>query len=106
VSKLLCGVLLAAVVAGLAGGSGVAPAQDKKEAKKDTKAAKAAGTIEVNEGKDGKYRFLVRDAEGKLLAMSGPGGYETKAEAVKAVDTLKAVLPGAKVAEAKKDGKN
>lgn len=33
-----------------------------------------AGVIELGEGKDGKFRFFVRAGEGKLLAMSSPGG--------------------------------
>jgi uncharacterized protein YegP (UPF0339 family) len=106
VTKLLSSVLAAALVVGLAGVGGPAPAQDKKDKDtKTTKAAKGGATIEVNEGKDGKYRFLVRDADGKLLAMSGPTGFETKAAAEKAVDALKAALPTAKLAAGKKDGK-
>ena len=96
-------LLLVAGMAGLVTTAGLAPAQDKKDVKKDTKAAKAtAGVIEINEGKDGKFRFIVRDGEGKLLAMSGPTGYEKREDAVKAVETLKAVLPGAKTVSAKK----
>ena len=96
------------VAAGLAGFVGVgnlttvpAVAQQKKETKKATKAT--AGTIEINEGKDGKYRFLIRDGEGKLLAMSGPTGFEKREEAVKAVEILKDVLPGAKTVSGKKE---
>lgn len=63
----------------------------------------ATGTIEIKEGKDGKYRFFVRDAEDKLLAMSGPTGFATIAEAQKAVDALKAVVGTAKVEIEKKD---
>ena len=107
-TKLLSGALVAALVVGLAGVGGPAPAQDKKD--KDAKATKAAktaktATIEINEGKDGKYRFLVRDGDGKLLAMSGPSGFDTKDAAEKAVDALKAALPTAKMTVGKKDGK-
>lgn len=103
-TKLLSGLCAAALVVGLAGAGGVAPAQDKKDTKKTT-APKGGGTIEINEGKDGKFRFNVRDADGKLLAMSGPSGYATKDDAAKAVDALKAALGGAKVEYGKKDGK-
>lgn len=78
----------------------VAP-QKKDDKKADKKAAKG-GTIEINEGKDGKYRFTIRDADGKLLAMSGPSGFATKDDAEKALDTLKEVLPTAKIAPGKK----
>jgi uncharacterized protein YegP (UPF0339 family) len=96
VTKLLSGALAAALVVGLAGVGGPAPAQDKKG--KDTK---AAAVIEVNAGKDGKYRFTIRDAEGKYLA-GNTVGFETREAALKAVDNLKAALANAKVAEAKK----
>jgi uncharacterized protein YegP (UPF0339 family) len=104
VTKLLSGLLAAALIAGLAG-VGTAPAQDKK--KTDKAAAKAGATIEISEGKDGKYRFTIRDADGKYLAGNSVG-FATKDDAVKAVENLKTVLPTAKVAEgkeAKKDEK-
>jgi uncharacterized protein YegP (UPF0339 family) len=97
VTKLLSGLCAAALVVGLAGAGGVAPAQDKKDTKKDAKAtAKGGGTIEVNESKDGKFRFTVRDADGKYLGGSATG-YATKEDAVKAVDALKAALGTAKI---------
>jgi hypothetical protein len=60
------------------------------QAKKDDKAGKTAkdkkdaktGVSEIKKGKDDKYRFFVRDADGKLLAMSGPGGFESMKDAV------------------------
>jgi hypothetical protein len=66
----------------------------------------AKGVIEVAEGKDGKYRFFVRDGEGKLLAMSSPGGFATTKEANEAIDTLKEVISSAKVTNVKKDEKD
>ena len=72
-TTILRSLLLAGAMAGLitVGGIAVAPAQDKKDTKKDTKTAKAgAGTIKINEGKDGKFRFNVYDADGKYLAGS------------------------------------
>lgn len=103
-SKLLSSLLMAAVVAGLTTVGGAAPAQDKKDVKKDTKVVKGGGTIEVNESKDGKYRFTVRDADGKYVGGSAVG-YESKEAAVKAVDALKAALAGGKIEYNKKDDK-
>jgi uncharacterized protein YegP (UPF0339 family) len=104
VTRFVRALVVAAGLVGftIAGSATTAPAvaQQKKETKKSTKAA--AGTIEINEGKDGKYRFLIRDGEGKLLAMSGPTGFEKRDEAVKAIETLKDVLPGAKMVTGKK----
>ena len=69
--------------------------KDKKDAK-DKKDSKA-GVIEITQGKDEKYRFFVRDGEGKLLAMSGPGGFATMKEAEAAIDHLKDIVAKAKV---------
>jgi uncharacterized protein YegP (UPF0339 family) len=103
VKRIACSLALVVGMAGLVVGPAAAPAQDKKDVKKDAKGSKsAAGVIEINEGKDGKFRFVIRDGDGKLLAMSGPTGYATREDAGKAVETLKAVLPGAKVAPPKK----
>ena len=77
----------------------------QKGDKVDKKGKVGEGTIEITQGKDDKYRFFVRDGEGKLLAMSGPGGFETVKDAQKAVDTLKDVIRTAKVSISKKDGK-
>jgi hypothetical protein len=74
-------------------------AQAKKDVKKDTKdTKKATGVIEIGEGKDGKFRFFVRDADGKLLAMSGPGGFASVKEAQDSIDELRAIVASAKVA--------
>lgn len=88
----------AAAVAGLVAAAGPSAAQEKKEAKKKA----AAGVVEFKQGKDDKYRFTVRDGDGKFLAMSGPGGFETKAEAVKALEALKDALATAKAVDVKK----
>jgi uncharacterized protein YegP (UPF0339 family) len=58
--------------------------------------------IEVNEGKDGKFRFNVRNAEGKLLAQSGPTGFADEKTALKAIEDLKTALKTAKVMPTKK----
>ncbi|MBX9581704.1 MAG: hypothetical protein K2X87_15485 [Gemmataceae bacterium] len=93
-TALVRSTLVVAAVAGLLAAAGQPTAAQKKEAK-----AGKPGTVEVKQGKDDKYRFTVRDADGKFLAMSGPTGFATKAEAVKALDALKAALDGAKVVD-------
>ena len=81
----------------------VAVAQAKKvdKAGKDTKAKKETapkgGVIEISKGKDDKYRFFVRDGDGKLLAMSGPGGFATVKDAEAAIEQLKETIAKAKV---------
>jgi hypothetical protein len=69
----------------------------------DTKkpGAGAAGKIEIGEGKDGKFRFFVRDAEDKLLAMSGRG-FESADDAKTEIQKLKDVIKTAKVTMKKK----
>ena len=62
----------------------------KKEVKKDNKAG--GGTVEIAEGKDGKFRFSVRNAEGKYLGGSGPVGFASQDDAKAAIDDLKKVL--------------
>lgn len=76
----------------------------KKDAKKDDKAS--AGTVEISEGKDGKFRFAVRNAEGKYLGGSGPVGFATEKDAVAAIEDLKKVLATAKVITKKGDAKD
>lgn len=107
------GFLLAALILAV----GVSPDAVVAQAKKDDKAAKKddkttkdkkeakAGVVEIAKGKDDKFRFFVRDAEGKLLAMSGPGGFATTKEAQAAIDDLKEVISKAKVSVKDKDDK-
>jgi uncharacterized protein YegP (UPF0339 family) len=91
--KLLVGVMLVVcMVAFSAVTSPVAVAQVKKD--KDKKGAKG-GHIEIGEGKDGKFRYSVRNAEGKFLA--GSAAYATEAEAKKGIEELKEVLKTATV---------
>ncbi|HEX4610140.1 MAG TPA: hypothetical protein VH092_18245 [Urbifossiella sp.] len=104
-SKLLSSLLAATLVAGLVTVSGPSPAQDKKDPKKETKAAKTGGVVKVSEGKDGKFRFSVYDADENYVGGSGPVGFESKEAAAKAVDTLKTTLATAKIEYPKKDAK-
>jgi len=66
-------------------------AQDKK-----TKSTKP-GKILIKEGKDGKFRFNLYDGNEKFIAMSGPSGFATKEDALKAVETAKLILNEGKV---------
>src|SRR5262245_41507308 len=68
----------------------------------------AKGTIELIESKDGKYRFSVRDADGKYVGGSAVG-HATEKEAREAAEELKKVLATAtyvsKKSEDSKKGK-
>lgn len=102
---LACIVLLGGIAAlsGIDAPRGVAQAA-KKDAKKDDKAS--TGTIEISEGKDGKFRFSVRNAEGKYLGGSGPVGFATEKDAHAAIEDLKKVLATAKIVTKKSDTKD
>jgi uncharacterized protein YegP (UPF0339 family) len=56
--------------------------------------------IEVAEGKDGKYRFTVRSADGKMLALSG--AHADEKACLHAIDDLKSALKTAKIMPTKK----
>lgn len=106
---VLGGIVMAALILTLGvSNSDNAVAQAKKDdktAKKEDKGAKKdakTGVIEITKGKDDKYRFFVRDADGKLLAMSGPGGFATTKDAEAAIDQLKEVVAKAKVTAVEK----
>ena len=61
-----------------------------------------AGHIEIGKGKDSKFRFSVRDADGKYLAGSSP--HATEKECREAIETFRKVVATAKVSM-KKDAK-
>ncbi|MFQ3592294.1 MAG: hypothetical protein SNJ82_03775 [Gemmataceae bacterium] len=90
-------LLLAAMVFASAGSSLLA--QGKKDAP-----TKAKGPIiELNESlKDGRFRFVIRDAEGKYLAGSLVNGYATEKDALKAIEDLKMALSKGTVVKQKK----
>ena len=70
----------------------------KKTTKDDTKkAAVKPGIVRIGEGKDGKFRFSIYNAEGDFLAMSGANSFATKEEALKGLEELKAALKETKV---------
>ncbi len=97
-TALVGGIVLALLLLAL----GTAPDAIVAQAKKDDK----SGVIEIGEGKDGKFRFFIRDGEGKLLAMSSPGGFANAKDAQAAIDQLKVVLSKAKVTTLKKEVKD
>ncbi len=97
---ILAGIVLVAVVAAT---THIAPTPTQAQEKKDKGKPKKGGTIEIALGKDDKFRFFVRDSEGKLLALSGPGGFATEKDAHDAIDHLKEVLASAKITTKKPD---
>lgn len=82
--KLLAALFLMGTITLIGSGTAESLAQGKK-------AGGGKGTIELSEGKDGKFRFSVRDADGKYLAGS-PVGHATEKEAKDAAEELKRVV--------------
>jgi len=76
-------------------------AQDKKKGKDLPKTA-VGGVIELVESKDGKFRFTVRDADGKYVGGSSVG-HATEAETKAAVEDLRKALNGAKYVSKKSE---
>jgi hypothetical protein len=94
--KKILGLLsVAAVTVFLTSGSTELLAQGKKGTTKQ-------GTIELVESKDGKFRFSVRDGDGKYLAGS-PVGHATEKEAREAAESLRTVIATAKFVSKKSD---
>jgi len=88
---LLVGAVIAAVSLDHALG------QDKKDKDKDKT---ATAVFEIYKGKKG-YNFRYKDPSGKAVARSN-GSYETKEEAVKAVEAMKKDAAKAKIEDASK----
>jgi uncharacterized protein YegP (UPF0339 family) len=81
-----------------------APAQDKKDTKVDPKKDAKVGTVEIYKDRAGDFRFRIKDADGKVIAMP-PKGYDTKEECQKVLDLIKATLNTTKTVEVKDDKK-
>jgi hypothetical protein len=95
---VVCVALLAGMAASITVMDSASLAQGSKKDKKDKVTKdKGGAVIEITEGKDGKFRFFVRNDEGKLLAMSSPGGFASQKEASAAITELKEVIRTAKV---------
>jgi hypothetical protein len=93
-SKLVGAIVLTGAMVLLVSGPGI-HAQGKKGGR---------GTIELIESKDGKFRFTVRDADGKYVGGSSVG-HATEKEAREAAETLKKVIATAAYHSKKKDSK-
>jgi len=79
--KLVGTIFLTSAVLFVASGTTDSIAQGKK----------GKGTIELIESKDGKFRFSVRDGDGKYVGGSAVG-HETEKEAREAAEDLKKVI--------------
>ena len=98
--------MLVCVIGINAGGGAGGVKKDTKDAK-DTKikpAPAATGSVEVYKNKDGKYRYAIKNADGKTIAMPLPAFHtETKEECLAAIDALKQIINSSKPVEVKKD---
>jgi uncharacterized protein YegP (UPF0339 family) len=105
--RKLCGLLVLTSVLGVlaSGGPGPAEAQDKtkKVKEKDRKGAKepAPGTIEIYKDKGGDYRYRIKDAGGRVIAVPARGR-ETRDGVLEELEAIKVTLEKAKPV----DGKN
>jgi uncharacterized protein YegP (UPF0339 family) len=94
--KLVRGLALVAAMSTVSVAAlSVAEAQEK--GKKAT--GKTTGIVEVNEGKDGKFRLVIRDNDEKFLASSA--AFATKEEATKGIEKLKDALENPKITSKK-----
>jgi hypothetical protein len=91
--KKLLGVLMISGAAVLATFSTSDSSAQTKKAKNAANAP--VGTIELKQGKDEKFRFTIRDADGKYLGGSTIG-HATDKEAKDACEELKTVIMNAK----------
>ena len=94
-------ILVATPVLTVAQDSKKPVAADKTAPKKDSSAKveskkTSTGAIQISEGKDGKFRYKLVDADNKYV-MSSILSYETKEEAAKDVQKMKDVLSTAKI---------
>jgi len=99
--KLARAVALFTVLCVATASLSLAPAQDKGKGKDTKKAAKTSGIVEMNEGKDGKFRLVIRDSDEKFLATSA--AFATKDDAMKGLDALKTALENPKMTSKKAD---
>ena len=91
--RLVGALFLVGAIVVMASGTADTLAQGKKGAK---------GTIELIESRDGKFRFTVRDAEGKYVGGSAVG-HATEKDAKEAAEQLKKVMATATYVSKKAD---
>ena len=112
-SKLVRSLALMTALAALSAGT-VSIAQDKGKtpptaaAKKADKAEKAekVGTIEYYKNDNGKWRFIIKNDEGKSIVMPlAQISFESKEECLKMIEFLKKTLNEAKPTERKEKEK-
>ncbi|MCU0702474.1 MAG: hypothetical protein MUF18_00595 [Fimbriiglobus sp.] len=82
-----------------------APKADPKKPA-DTKPAASKGSITIKPDAKGRYRLLIKDADGKGMLMTAGNGFETEKEAREAIEELKSILSSAKVTVEKGDEKD
>jgi hypothetical protein len=73
------------------------------QTKKGKSTKSPTGTIELIKSKDGKYRFSVRNAEGKYVGGSAVG-HATEKEAKDAAEELKSIIATATYVSKESDG--
>ena len=89
--KIARALLLMTALTGLSVSAlSVSNAQDKGTPKKSKK---DSGHVEIREGKDGKFRFMIYSGD-KFLGMSAANGFETAKDAEKAFEEFKEVVGG------------
>lgn len=111
-SQLIRCLLVATVTAMLAAGAAHADEKSKADTKKETtktrdaknaknapNAKMAVGTVEIYKAKDG-YRFRIKDAEGKVIAMPVKG-LDDKEDVEKLLILIRETLAQAKPTEVK-----
>jgi len=94
--KILAAMFATGAVVLMTSGPADTLAQSKKAGK--------AGTIELLESKDGKFRFNVRDADGKYVGGSAVG-HATEKEAKEAAEDLKKIIATATYVSKKAEDK-
>ena len=72
------------------------PKAKEKAKPVDPKPTAAKGSIVIKPGKDGKFRFFVRDENDKSLMQSSTG-YATEEDAKKMLENVKAIIAASKV---------
>ena len=81
------------------------PADPKPTGKADPKPTAGKGSITIKPDAKGRYRLLIKDADGKGLLMTAGNGFETEKDAKEALEAIKGILATGKVTVEKADDK-